>query len=44
MSYITEQVRDWAAGLIVDARKKQRAQKKAERVAARFADAMECGV
>lgn len=42
--YITEQMRDWAARLIVKARKKQRAERKAQRIASRFADAMECGV
>lgn len=43
-AYITEQMRSWAAHMIVAARKKQRAERKAQRIANRFADAMECGL
>lgn len=43
-AYITEQMRSWAAHMIVAARKTQRAERKAQRIANRFADAMECGL
>lgn len=44
MDYITDQVRDWAAGLIRTARREQLEAARAEKIANRFTEAMECGL
>lgn len=44
MDYLCSEARSWAARMIKDARRTQREERHAARVASRFYDAMECGV